>query len=419
MRNWPYAWALANAAGQPDQGQGRRGARCPRAAPTASTPATLGGWQLAVSKYSQEPGRAADLVALHDQRRGAEAARDQGLVQPDHRSLYKDPDVLAAVPFFGSLYDGRSRARWRGPSQVTGAKYNQVSSEFFNAVHEVLTARREAPTRRWPLSSKKLDRAVPRRQAGRQDASRGRRVSWLRPGRARRQGHRQRATEPQRRRHCRRAPERASRLTRSGCAPPGCSWRRCSWCWPLVAGWPLARTICFSFTDANLSDLERGQFIGIDNFYLSAARPGLVGRASGTRSCSPPSRSSSRPCWASASHWRSTPISRGRGLLRAAVLIPWAIPTVVSRPRCGRWMFNDVFGVHQRHAHGARHLIASRSPGPPIADTALVGGDHRRCLEDDAVHGAADAGRPADAAERMLRGGARRRRPPASGCSGR
>jgi trehalose/maltose transport system permease protein len=35
---------------------------------------------------------------------------------------------------------------------------------------------------------------------------------------------------------------------------------------------------------------------------------------------------------------------RGRGLLRAAVLIPWAIPTVVSA-QMWVWMFHDVFGV--------------------------------------------------------------------------
>jgi trehalose/maltose transport system permease protein len=34
----------------------------------------------------------------------------------------------------------------------------------------------------------------------------------------------------------------------------------------------------------------------------------------------------------------------GRGVLRAAVLIPWAIPTVVSA-RMWAWMFNDLYGV--------------------------------------------------------------------------
>jgi trehalose/maltose transport system permease protein len=35
---------------------------------------------------------------------------------------------------------------------------------------------------------------------------------------------------------------------------------------------------------------------------------------------------------------------RGRGLMRTAMLIPWAIPTVVSA-QMWKWMFNDVYGV--------------------------------------------------------------------------
>ena len=34
----------------------------------------------------------------------------------------------------------------------------------------------------------------------------------------------------------------------------------------LVAGWPLARTIWFGFTDANLSDLAAAEFIGLINY---------------------------------------------------------------------------------------------------------------------------------------------------------
>lgn len=35
---------------------------------------------------------------------------------------------------------------------------------------------------------------------------------------------------------------------------------------------------------------------------------------------------------------------RGRGLVRAAILVPWAIPTVVSA-MMWRWMFNDQYGI--------------------------------------------------------------------------
>src|SRR5690606_30193248 len=35
---------------------------------------------------------------------------------------------------------------------------------------------------------------------------------------------------------------------------------------------------------------------------------------------------------------------RGRGIVRAAILIPWAIPTIVSARMWG-WMLNDQFGI--------------------------------------------------------------------------
>src|SRR5439155_27299568 len=35
---------------------------------------------------------------------------------------------------------------------------------------------------------------------------------------------------------------------------------------------------------------------------------------------------------------------KGRGLMRAAMLVPWAIPTVVAA-QMWKWMFDDVYGV--------------------------------------------------------------------------
>src|SRR5690606_22146586 len=35
---------------------------------------------------------------------------------------------------------------------------------------------------------------------------------------------------------------------------------------------------------------------------------------------------------------------RTRGIMRAAMLVPWAIPTVVAA-QMWRWMFNDIYGV--------------------------------------------------------------------------
>lgn len=118
-----------------------------------------------------------------------------------------------------------------------------------------------------------------------------------------------------------------------------------------VAGWPLLRTFIFGFTDANLSDLSTYHFIGFENFYAV-----YDGEAYGLLA---------DPGW-----WRAvwntiffTVISvsletalgmvvalvlnqefKGRGFVRAAVLIPWAIPTIVSA-RMWNWMLHDQFGI--------------------------------------------------------------------------
>ena len=55
----------------------------------------------------------------------------------------------------------------------------------------------------------------------------------------------------------------------------------------LVAGWPLLRTIWFSLTDANLSDLASAEFVGFLNYFTICSRIPTGGARFGTRSCSP------------------------------------------------------------------------------------------------------------------------------------
>lgn len=119
----------------------------------------------------------------------------------------------------------------------------------------------------------------------------------------------------------------------------------------VVAGWPLLRTIWFGFTDARLSDLGSASWIGLRN-YLELRD----GRWSGLLA---------DPLWwtavrntitfAVASVTLETLLGLvvamvlhrpfpGRGWVRAAVLIPWAIPTIVSA-QIWAWMLHDQFGV--------------------------------------------------------------------------
>ncbi|MFQ5985124.1 MAG: ABC transporter substrate-binding protein [Alphaproteobacteria bacterium] len=142
MRNWPYAWALANSPDSPVKGKVGV-VPLPRGGEEGRPAGTLGGWQLAVSRYSRHPEVAAELVVFltsenEQKRRAIEASYN-----PTIAGLYKDPDVLAANPFMGRLYDVFVNAVAR-PSRVTGAKYNRVSAAFWDAVHAVLRGKEPA-----------------------------------------------------------------------------------------------------------------------------------------------------------------------------------------------------------------------------------------------------------------------------------
>lgn len=124
----------------------------------------------------------------------------------------------------------------------------------------------------------------------------------------------------------------------------------------LVAGWPLIQTIRFSFTDATLGDLAAAKFVGFRNYYEWVDYGGGEGEAFGLLV---------DPVWWQAV-WNTVSYAaisvtietllglvfalvlnaefKGRSIVRAAVLIPWAIPTIVSA-KMWAWMMNDQFGI--------------------------------------------------------------------------
>jgi trehalose/maltose transport system permease protein len=110
-----------------------------------------------------------------------------------------------------------------------------------------------------------------------------------------------------------------------------------------VAGWPLLRTVVFSFTDANLSDLSAWRFIGADN-YLYLLRDPLWWRAVGTTLTFTAISVGLETVLGMIIALTLNAHMPGRGLLRAAVLIPWAIPTVISA-KMWAWMLHDLYGV--------------------------------------------------------------------------
>ncbi|MDR1982665.1 MAG: sugar ABC transporter permease [Holosporaceae bacterium] len=111
----------------------------------------------------------------------------------------------------------------------------------------------------------------------------------------------------------------------------------------MCAGWPLLRTVFFSFTDATLDNMQKTNFIGINNF-VTLARDQEWWRAVLNTfiiaAISVPMETFFGMIIALILHRNF----KGRGLMRAIVLIPWTIPTIVSA-RIWAWMLNDVYGI--------------------------------------------------------------------------
>ncbi len=117
----------------------------------------------------------------------------------------------------------------------------------------------------------------------------------------------------------------------------------CLFALALCAGWPLLKTIYFSFTDAALDSLNDFQFIGIDNF-INLARDQdwwiAVQNTFVITVVAVPLETIFGMIIALILHKNF----KGRGWMRAIVLVPWTIPTIVSA-RMWAWMLNDVYGI--------------------------------------------------------------------------
>src|SRR6202022_564987 len=142
MRHWPSAYVDSRAAGSsirnkfdiallPGGKAGRVG--------------TLGGWGLAVSRFSAHPREALELVRYLT-RRDVQVKRSRVLSQPPTLpELYNLQAVLELNPHFALVSQGFRTGIVSRPSNVTGKNYQEVSDAYIQAVHSVLTGEKRAP----------------------------------------------------------------------------------------------------------------------------------------------------------------------------------------------------------------------------------------------------------------------------------
>lgn len=135
MRNWPYAWALLNSPDSPVKG---KVAIAPLPAGPSGRAATLGGWGLAVSKYSAHPDLAVDLAKFLVSAEQQKIRSLEGAFNPTLTALYDDPVLLKKNPHLKDLKAVFLSAVAR-PARTTKKKYNKFSADLWSSVYEVLS----------------------------------------------------------------------------------------------------------------------------------------------------------------------------------------------------------------------------------------------------------------------------------------
>lgn len=146
MRNWPYAIRMGNSSDSPIRDLFDI-APLPKGVATDGSmgehTSTLGGWSLAVSKFSKHPKESISLVEYLTGRKEQLRRAQSGGFYPTIVDVYDDPSLRKIFPKLSKLKAVIGSAVFR-PAQVTGHKYNKVSSEFWEAVHQTLSKQKEA-----------------------------------------------------------------------------------------------------------------------------------------------------------------------------------------------------------------------------------------------------------------------------------
>ena len=138
MRNWPYAYSLGQADDSAIKGLFDVGPL--PGGEAGKSAATLGGWQLAISKYSEHPEAAAKFVTWIGSPEQQKARALNISLLPTIPSLYQDEEIAKVVPFMPNLLNVFTNAVAR-PSTASSPKYNETSKIFFSYVSDVLTGK--------------------------------------------------------------------------------------------------------------------------------------------------------------------------------------------------------------------------------------------------------------------------------------
>lgn len=142
MRNWPYAYLLSQDDSSPVKGKVGM-MPLPTGGEGGQHAAALGGWQWAVSAYTEVPEAAIALVRMLSDFESQRQNFLQMGVSPARLDVYEDAEVKAKGPHLTLLKEAFAGAVAR-PSTVTRTEYPKVSKAIWNAAYDTLSGRASA-----------------------------------------------------------------------------------------------------------------------------------------------------------------------------------------------------------------------------------------------------------------------------------
>lgn len=110
-----------------------------------------------------------------------------------------------------------------------------------------------------------------------------------------------------------------------------------------VIGWPLIRTIMLAFTDASLMGLDKTVFVGLSNFTQAVHDEGFRSAMKVSLIFALVVVTSEMVLGTAVAMLLNEPF-RGRNFLRAILILPWAVPTVVNAIMW-RLIYNPEYGA--------------------------------------------------------------------------
>jgi trehalose/maltose transport system substrate-binding protein len=134
MRNWPYAYSLGQAADSKVKGKFSV-APLPHG-PGGHSVATVGGWQLAVSKYSKHQDAAIEFVRYMTSKAVEKFDTITNSNVPTIPSLANDPAVKKAAPYLKPATANVPRAT--RPAKFLKGHYNEGSKDIYQGISQIL-----------------------------------------------------------------------------------------------------------------------------------------------------------------------------------------------------------------------------------------------------------------------------------------